>query len=71
MKHPGLINTIFNNNSETFKWSEKNFSKVKKITSFNVVHRNKTLAMSSMRSKTNLTFSSRKKSESPKTSSST
>jgi len=31
MKHPGLINTIFNNNSETFKWSEKNFSKVKKI----------------------------------------
>ena len=31
MKHPGLINTIFNNNAETFKWSEKNFSKVKKI----------------------------------------
>ena len=31
MKHPGLINTISNNNSEIFKWSEKNFSKVKKI----------------------------------------
>ena len=31
MKHPGMINTISNINSDTFEWSEENFSKIKKI----------------------------------------
>ena len=31
MKHPGMINTFSNINSNTFQWSEENFSKVKKI----------------------------------------
>ena len=31
MNHPGMINTVSNNNSDTFEWSEENFSKVKSI----------------------------------------
>ena len=31
MNHPGMINTFSNINSNTFEWSEENFSKVKKI----------------------------------------
>ena len=31
MKHPGMINTFSNINSNTFEWSEENFSKVKTI----------------------------------------
>ena len=31
MNHPGMINTVSNINSNTFKWSEENFSKVKTI----------------------------------------
>jgi len=31
MKHPGMINTVSNINSNTFEWSEENFSKVKTI----------------------------------------
>ena len=31
MNHPGMINTISNINSNTFEWSEENFSKVKTI----------------------------------------
>ena len=31
MNHPGMINTVSNINSNTFEWSEKNFSKVKTI----------------------------------------
>ena len=31
MNHPGMINTVSNNNSNTFEWSEENFSKVKTI----------------------------------------
>ena len=31
MNHPGMINTVSNINSNTFEWSEENFSKVKTI----------------------------------------
>ena len=31
MKHPGLINSIKNNEKDLFEWSETNFLKVKKI----------------------------------------
>ena len=31
MNHPGMINTVSSINSNTFKWSEENFSKVKTI----------------------------------------
>ena len=31
MNHPGMINAVSNNNSNTFVWSEENFSKVKTI----------------------------------------
>ena len=31
MKHPGMINTVSNINSNTFEWSEENFSKIKTI----------------------------------------
>ena len=31
MNHPGMINTVSNINSNTFEWSEENFSKVKII----------------------------------------
>ena len=31
MNHPGMINTFSNINSNTFEWSEENFSKVKTI----------------------------------------
>ena len=31
MRHPGMINTVSNINSNTFEWSEENFSKVKTI----------------------------------------
>lgn len=31
MKHPGMINTVSNINSNTFEWSEENFSKVRTI----------------------------------------
>ena len=31
MKHPGMINSVINNNKDVFKWSEENFLKVKKI----------------------------------------
>ena len=31
MKHPGIIKTASNINSNTFEWSEENFSKVKTI----------------------------------------
>ena len=31
MNHPGMINSISNINSNTFEWSEENFSKVKTI----------------------------------------
>ena len=31
MKHPGMINTFSNINSNTFEWSEENFSKVETI----------------------------------------
>jgi len=31
MKHPGMTNLIFNDNSKVFEWSENNFSKIKKI----------------------------------------
>ena len=31
MKHPGMINTFSKINSNTFEWSEENFSKVKTI----------------------------------------
>ena len=31
MNHPGTINTVSNINSNTFEWSEENFSKVKTI----------------------------------------
>ena len=31
MKHPGLINTFLNHDSDKFEWSENNFSKIKKI----------------------------------------
>ena len=31
MSHPGMINTVSNINSNTFEWSEENFSKVKTI----------------------------------------
>ena len=31
MKHPGMINTFSDINSNTFEWSEENFSKVKTI----------------------------------------
>jgi len=31
MNHPGMINTVSNINSNKFKWSEENFSKVKTI----------------------------------------
>ena len=31
MNHPGMINTISKINSNTFEWSEENFSKIKKI----------------------------------------
>ena len=31
MKHPGMINTVSNINSNTFEWSEENFSKGKTI----------------------------------------
>ena len=30
-KHPGIINTISNTNSNTFEWSKENFSKIKII----------------------------------------
>ena len=31
MNHPGMINTVSSINSNTFEWSEENFSKVKTI----------------------------------------
>ena len=31
MKHPGMINTVSNINSNTFEWTEENSSKVKTI----------------------------------------
>jgi len=31
MNHPGMINTVSNINSNTFEWSEENFSKIKTI----------------------------------------
>ena len=31
MNHPGMINAVSNKNSNTFEWSEENFSKVEKI----------------------------------------
>tara|TARA_B110000438_G_C15742116_1_gene618969 strand:+ start:732 stop:1325 length:594 start_codon:yes stop_codon:yes gene_type:complete len=31
MKHPGMINSIINDDKNLFEWSDENFSKVKKI----------------------------------------
>ena len=31
MKHPGIINSVINDSTDFFEWSEKNFLKVKKI----------------------------------------
>ena len=31
MKHPGMINSVINNSTDFFEWSEENFLKVKKI----------------------------------------
>ena len=31
MNHPGMINTVSNNNSDTFEWSKENFFKVQSI----------------------------------------
>ena len=31
MRHPGLINSVINDSTDFFEWSEKNFLKVKKI----------------------------------------
>ena len=31
MKHPGLTNTLINNDNDFFEWSKSNFFKVKKI----------------------------------------
>ena len=31
MKHPGLINKVYNKVNEKFEWSKENFSKINKI----------------------------------------